>query len=113
MDDKIAPLMLRLAIIAGVFAGIKIFLDSYFFKILKKRRTKYYREDYLKSDAWKAKRQIVLDRDGHRCRICGNRATQVHHTRYAKKIGSEPIEWLIAICNRCHRKEHKGKNYED
>jgi 5-methylcytosine-specific restriction endonuclease McrA len=71
------------------------------------RRRDYYREEYLKSDAWSRKRYVVLRRDNWRCVYCGAPATQVHHKRYAKKnIGKEPIEWLVSICKPCHDSIH-------
>lgn len=74
----------------------------------RRRRQKYYRNVYLKSDAWTRKRYIVLKRDNWKCVYCGKRATQVHHKRYAKKnIGKEPIKWLVSICKPCHDKRHK------
>jgi 5-methylcytosine-specific restriction endonuclease McrA len=69
-------------------------------------RTRKYRE-YLKSDAWKRMRYVVLRRDNWTCQYCGNKATQVDHLRYAKyKIGKEPIKWLISLCASCHKKQH-------
>ncbi len=73
----------------------------------RRRRRNYYRNIYLKSDAWKRKRYVVLKRDNWKCVYCGNRATQVHHKRYAKKnIGREPIKWLVSICKTCHDNRH-------
>jgi len=73
----------------------------------RKRRRDYYRDVYLKSEAWKRKRYVVLRRDNWRCVYCGGCATQVHHTRYAKwNIGKEPIEWLVSICKPCHDSKH-------
>jgi 5-methylcytosine-specific restriction endonuclease McrA len=70
-------------------------------------RRDYYRNVYLKSDAWQRKRYVVMKRDQWRCVYCGARATQVHHTRYARKnIGKEPIEWLVSVCRPCHDKQH-------
>lgn len=85
----------------------------YFFRLLlfeykRKLRRNYYRNVYLKSDAWRRKRYVVLKRDNWRCVFCGNKATQVHHKKYAKyNIGKEPIEWLVSICNSCHKNSHK------
>ena len=71
------------------------------------RRRDYYREEYLKSDAWRRKRYVVLKRDNWRCVNCGGRATQVHHKKYLRKnIGKEPIEWLVSICKTCHDSIH-------
>jgi len=62
-------------------------------EIQRIERRDYYRNVYLKSDAWKRKRYVVLKRDNWKCVYCGNRATQVHHTRYAKyNIGKEPLK---------------------
>lgn len=77
------------------------------FEYKRKQRRDYYRDVYLKSDAWKRKRFVVLKRDNWRCVFCGNKATQVHHKRYAKyNIGKEPIEWLVSVCKPCHDKQH-------
>lgn len=80
---------------------------SVLFEYKRKKRRDYYRNVYLKSDAWQRKRYVVLKRDNWKCVYCGARATQVHHTRYAKKnIGREPIEWLESVCNSCHEELH-------
>lgn len=76
-------------------------------EIKRKRRRDYYRDVYLKSDAWRRKRYVVLKRDNWRCVFCGARATQVHHRRYAKRnIGNEPIKWLVSVCKPCHDSQH-------
>ncbi|HZW75121.1 MAG TPA: HNH endonuclease signature motif containing protein [Caldimonas sp.] len=41
----------------------------------------------------------ILARDAHRCRICGGRATEVHHTR----PGVETDDSLWSLCSACHR----------
>jgi len=69
-------------------------------------RKDYYRNVYLKSDAWQRKRALVLKRDNYTCVHCGYPATDVHHTRYARKIGKEPIHWLEAVCRSCHVEIH-------
>lgn len=72
-------------------------------------RRDYYRNVYLKSDAWKRKRYVVMKRDNWKCVYCGKRATEVHHKRYAKKnIGKEPIKWLVSVCRSCHARRHQG-----
>lgn len=77
------------------------------FQMKRKRRRNYYRNEYLKSDEWKRKRYIVLKRDNWRCVYCGARATQVHHKKYAKRrIGKEPIDWLVSVCKSCHESLH-------
>ena len=82
------------------------FMSDYLSRMLMSRRD-YYNNVYLKSEAWKRKRYVVLKRDNWRCVYCGRQATQVHHTRYAKRnIGKEPIEWLVSICRSCHESKH-------
>ena len=89
----------------------KLFTQAIFGKyiggyIWSAERTAKYRA-YLKSDAWKRKRYVVLKRDNWTCQSCGAKATQVHHKKYAKyKIGKEPIKWLVSLCASCHHKIH-------
>ena len=84
-----------------------ITLSRIWFEYNRKKRRDYYRNEYLKSDAWQRKRYVVLRRDNWKCVYCGSKATQVHHKRYAKRnIGKEPIEWLVSICRPCHDKIH-------
>jgi 5-methylcytosine-specific restriction endonuclease McrA len=95
------------------FLLLIIAVSVYIFKRLqfetnRKHRRDYYRDEYLKSDAWKRKRYVVLRRDNWKCVYCGAKATQVHHKRYAKRsIGKEPIEWLVSICRKCHDAQHQ------
>jgi hypothetical protein len=78
------------------------------FQSERERRRDYYRNDYLKSDAWQRKRYVVLRRDNWKCVYCGGRATQVHHKKYARRnIGKEPIEWLVSVCKPCHDLQHQ------
>jgi hypothetical protein len=78
--------------------------DRWLLDIRRKRRRNYYRNEYLKADAWERKRYLVLKRDDHRCVYCGSVATQVHHERYSRSIGREPIDWLVSVCNIATRK---------
>jgi len=70
-------------LIIGIIAWL---VKHSIFNYKRARRRDYYRNVYLKSDAWRRKRYVVLKRDNWKCVYCGNRATQVHHKRYAKKI---------------------------
>ena len=99
MDYKIFLLAI-LAIIILVFKRLVLMIK-------RKRRRNYYRNVYLKSDAWRRKRYVVLKRDNWRCVYCGARANQVHHKKYARKnIGKEPIKWLVSVCKSCHNDIH-------
>ena len=66
-------------------------------------------DSYMRSDAWKAKRLLVLERDRWQCMTCDciheGRFTkadlQVHHRHY-RNLGNEPLEDLVSICPECH-----------
>ena len=91
----------------AIVVGIVYMFDRWMFNIKRNRRRSYYRNVYLKSDAWMRKRYVVLKRDNWRCVYCGARATQVHHKKYARrKIGKEPIKWLVSVCKSCHDSLH-------
>lgn len=91
-----------------IFGLVAFAFKFLMFETKRKNRRDYYRNEYLKSEAWQRKRYVVLKRDNWCCVYCGSRATQVHHTRYAKKnIGKEPIEWLVSICKPCHDSKHR------
>jgi 5-methylcytosine-specific restriction endonuclease McrA len=74
-------------------------------RMVRSRRG-YYRDVYLKSAAWNRKRYLVLKRDNFTCVHCGRTATQVHHKKYARLIGKEPLVWLESVCKICHEKLH-------
>ncbi len=95
-------ILVLLLIVLGIFA-----CKHWLFEIGRKRRRDYYK-DYLQSDAWQRKRYVVFRRDNWQCVYCGERATQVHHKKYAKyNIGKEPIDWLVSICKNCHEQIHQ------
>ena len=104
----IAISMLGLIVILIVIFAILSGENSEFssFELKRNRRRHFYRE-YLKSDAWKRKRYVVLKRDNWTCQYCGDKATEVHHKKYARvNIGREPIKWLVSICRKCHQEIH-------
>jgi len=89
----------------GVSLDNEVARDDEYQRVIMTRKD-YYRNVYLKSDAWQRKRALVLKRDNYTCVHCGYPATDVHHTRYARKIGKEPIHWLEAVCRSCHVEIH-------
>ena len=99
--------LIPFCILVGILFGIKTVFDQWIRDKQRQSRTNYYRDTYLKSDDWKRKRSVVLKRDSYKCASCGARASQVHHKKYARRnIGKEPIEWLVSLCDPCHRKQH-------
>jgi hypothetical protein len=62
--------------------------------------------DYLRSDAWKRRRDKILKRAGGLCEGClTNSAHEVHHLTYAHK-GNEFAFELVALCPPCHSRLH-------
>lgn len=62
---------------------------------------------YLASSEWRRKRDRAMKRAGKVCEMCGQRPpTQVHHIRYPKRLGDEPLTDLLAVCRQCHEKGH-------
>jgi uncharacterized protein YraI len=97
---------LILLFVLAASAVIMYVFKRWRFNIRRKKRRDYYRNEYLQSEEWQRKRYVVLRRDNWRCVYCGARATQVHHKRYARNIGREPVEWLVSVCNNCHDSMH-------
>ena len=79
---------------------------------------KLYKEK-LQDKRWSLKRERILERDGHRCVICGNRDNLVvHHKQYhfSKLLNRFYDPWdyqdkyLITLCESCHRRGHELYN---
>lgn len=59
---------------------------------------------YLASPLWEAIRSRVMARDRQRCRLCNDRAPQVHHSAYdLATLRGEDLSRLAAVCAGCHR----------
>jgi len=61
--------------------------------------------EYMKSDAWREKRGLVLERSGGKCEKCGFEACDVHHLTY-ERLGNESMDDLQALCLKCHWTAH-------
>lgn len=65
--------------------------------------------EYLKTPAWRGKRQQVLQRAGGLCEGCRSAAPdRVHHLTY-EHAGDELLYELVALCVPCHQKAHPHK----
>ncbi len=51
---------------------------------------------------WRQVRAQVLDRDGHRCQLCGAPATHVDHVTPKRDGGSDHPSNLRALCAACN-----------
>ena len=71
------------------------------------RHAKYI--DYLNTPEWKAKRELVIDRENGICQGCRSAPIQeVHHATY-KTLGNELLFQLVGLCSPCHRRAHPDK----
>jgi predicted restriction endonuclease len=59
-------------------------------------------------ETWEVIRQATLQRDGYRCRICGEQDTtlQVHHLLELSRGGRTEASNLLTLCKDCHTKIH-------
>jgi 5-methylcytosine-specific restriction endonuclease McrA len=61
----------------------------------------------LDRDAYGELHRAVLERDGWRCQICGERrGLEVHHIRFRSRGGGNREENLITLCSECHTRVH-------
>ena len=67
--------------------------------------------EYLRSDAWRERRQLVLERAGGLCEGCRKRpACDVHHATY-EHLYDELLFELLAVCRDCHKKIHPNRSF--
>lgn len=63
---------------------------------------------------WPLVRGMVLDRDGHRCRLCSKTAElEVHHILPKSKGGADNPVNLITLCSICHKLVHRKYRFYD
>lgn len=63
-------------------------------------------QEYLDSDAWKAKAERTKYQRGEFCQICrSKKELNVHHNTYVN-VGFENDEDLIVLCHVCHEIFH-------
>lgn len=80
-------------------------------RIMKLRSMPY--DEYLKTPEWIAKRDEVLDRDDHRCRVCNSEENlNVHHRTYVRR-GNEDLNDLTTLCQPCHEYFHERMRQDD
>jgi len=61
----------------------------------------------LRSEAYKALRRKILERDRWRCQACGTIAgVEVHHLQRRSPLGDDSESNLITLCSECHRAVH-------
>lgn len=81
-----------------------------------------YRQEYLKSDAWRALRHEAIKKRGNHCGLCyqpydprAHNAMDVHHLNYRNLHDVKPKD-LIVVCRACHNMIHAlqetGRTFE-
>lgn len=87
----------------------------------KKQRSEAYLnyQRYIRSKKFKAVREAVLERDGHRCQFCNRTAEETqlccHHRTYEHLFegGEAEIADCITLCSTDHKALHSVKrNYK-
>ena len=64
-------------------------------------------KEWVLSPAWRRIRNAKLKDSGYKCELCGSaKNLQVHHITY-EHIGDEPLDDLLTVCNKCHKKLHR------
>ena len=65
--------------------------------------------DLLKDPRWQKKRLAILERDGWKCRACGDgeETLHVHHCYYeaSREPWDYPDKSLVVLCESCHESE--------
>lgn len=96
--------------------------DKRQFKLTNEERERRWQEErnakaqleFTKSLFWSKIRQLVLNRDGHRCQLCGNHGSgklHIHHIMKVKNGGTDHLDNLITVCPKCHSAAD-GKLYD-
>lgn len=57
---------------------------------------------FYRTKKWYRLRASVLDRDGHKCAYCGDRAGTADHIIPRYKGGPDTMDNLVAACTRCN-----------
>lgn len=56
--------------------------------------------------SWRSTRASILERDRHRCQVCGGPASEVDHRRRLVDGGTDNPTNLRALCHACHAGRH-------
>ena len=103
--QSVAKNPVPIALLGGFAPFLTIAAGKWVKSRKRKQRLASGRDALRNSDEWQRTRGLVLTRDKHRCVYCGARASRIHRKHYApRNIGIEPIECLVSVCERCHRK---------
>lgn len=65
--------------------------------------------EYMKSTAWRKRKNIYFSKHIKACAVCGKKwGTTLHHTFYDyKSFGSEPDDHFTPLCGQHHKEYHE------
>ena len=68
------------------------------------KKTELKKQNVKSKEKWEQVRNKALERDNHKCIICGKPAKQVHHIhlRSKRKDLLYEINNLVSLCDKCH-----------
>ena len=85
---------------------LSVLLSPVLVLFMSKRRSEYLK--YLGSAEWRALRSAAFERDGWKCRHCGNgKNLRGHHVRYGKDLRAVSVDCILTLCEKCHEGEHR------
>ena len=66
-------------------------------------------QEKLKDPRWQKKRLEILEKHKWTCCICGDKEStlHVHHLKYNDDPWDVPDDYLIVLCDKCHKNIHK------
>lgn len=69
----------------------------------RKERTKITKENYMK----------MIEVFGEYCQECGHTPIEAHHIVFRSQFGSGNWRNLAPLCERCHKRAHREKEFAD
>lgn len=86
---------------------IFLFIHAFLMGQQKQSQRQQQYDEYLKTEHWRILRNMVLERDGFKCRQCkGMENLQAHHVFYRPRWEDSMVKDLVTLCNDCHEKVH-------
>ena len=76
-------------------------------RLLQAIESDIQRERLYEDPRWREKRLEILERDNHKCQICGCDAQDVHHIKYINSYNAPwniENDYLVSLCKECHSK---------
>ena len=87
--------------------------DLFDIVVLEDREFSLASENAVSDFPLESARQAVLERDGHRCAVCGSpRNLHVHHIVPRAAGGRHKSENLVTLCCSCHGAVEAGDVYK-